>query len=200
MNHPQRIFALAAAIAATTVSGAWAGPVDQVITQNGGSAPSGTWREGLVNAVDELLLDFNNDITFDITATLDPTAVLDYVPLQDRYQVGEIMYSVDSQTRMTYDRLAVRAVVHVIGYHPGEMPYGELPPVMLLTENNDLLAAMDPMGLPVGSGSPGSEPIPAVSRSTSTLSVPEPATVALIGLGLLLLLPRRRPPATCPVR
>jgi hypothetical protein len=200
MKQPQRIFALAATIAATTACGAWAGPVDQAITQNGGSAPSGTWREGLVNAVDELLLEFNNDITFDIAVSLDPTAVLDYVPLQDRYQVGEIMYSVDDQTRMIYDRLAVRAVVHVIGYHSGQLPYDDLAPVMLLTENNDLLAAMAPMGLPAGSGSPGSDPIPAVSRPTSMLSVPEPATVALIGLGLLLLLPRRRPPATCPVR
>jgi hypothetical protein len=175
MNHNLRQLALTAAVAVAATTVAWA-DVDQSFTQGGSSMPSGTWRESLVNAADDLLLKFNNDITYDIAFSLDPTSVLDYVPLQDQYHVGEIMYAMDDDTRMIYDRLAVRAVVHIIGYHPGDLPYDDVDPVMLLTENNDLLGAMGPMSLPAGSGRlPSVAPTP----STRIAEVPEPSTVAL---------------------
>jgi len=184
---------IAAAAAVALFAGvAQGGPMDENYTQNGSFAPSGTWREALVNSVDELLLAFNNDITYDITASLDPVEVLDYVPMQDHYMVGEIMFADDENTRLIYDRLAVRAVVHVIGYHPGELPLDDVSPVMLLTNEKQLISATGAFNLPASSGGGAvGQPAPEPLTPTSPRHVPEPGSVLLIGLAAAWLMSRR---------
>jgi len=133
MTFARDIHRITAAATALVLAGAvHAASMDDQSTQGGATTPSGTWRQALINDVDELLLRFNNDITSDITADLEPVEVLDYVPLADRYTVGEIMFGTSDDNRLIYDRLAVRAVVYVLGYHPGELPLDGASPMMPL--------------------------------------------------------------------
>jgi len=144
--------------------------------------------------VDELLLRFNNDITSDITADLEPVEVLDYVPLADRYTVGEIMFGTSDDNRLIYDRLAVRAVVYVLGYHPGELPLDGASPVMPLAENRRWPAAAGALNPPGGAGGSngGSQARPQPLLAIMP-DVPEPSAAMLLAVGGLLLLRRDRP-------
>jgi len=187
--HTSRLTAIATAL--VFAAAASAGSMDDASTQGGSTTPSGTWRESLVNELDELLLQFNNDITYDITAELDPVEVLDYVPRQDHYTVGEIMFGTNDDNRLIYDRLAVRAVVYVLGYRPGELPLDGASPVMLLTEDRQLLSADGALNLPGGAaGSSGAaQPQPQLAMMPD---VPEPTTAVLLAVGGLMLLRRDR--------
>ena len=173
-----------------------AGRIDHDSTQGGNASPSGTWRESLVNEMDALLLSFNNDMTCDITASLEPTQVLDYVPSQDRYTVGEIMFADDADTRLIYDRLAVRAVVYVLGFHPGDLPDESITPLMLFTEDNQLLPTYGPLSLPGRGGAAAGADEPPLPPEVPAFAqqVPEPTAVMLLGLGLLGLMGLGRRP------
>lgn len=178
---------IGAAIVAGVVQSAAASGMDVINTHDGGPALSGTRATMLVNDLDRLLLEFNNDITWDLIVGSEPVSVLTAQPYDTRFTLGELV-EFDSTTRLIYDRLAVRAVVQLIGYDLGELGPGAVSPFVALTEDHQLIA------LPSYPGGAGRASSP-VGFSASEQSVPEPATLVLVSIGSTLIVLRQ--PRAC---
>ncbi len=178
-----------------TGGAAWAGPVDYDATQDGHTAPSATRDTWLVDEIDQLLLTFNNDMSWHMIVGTDPISVFANQPYDKRYMLGELMKH-SSDTKLIYDRLAVRAVVQVLGYDTGDLPLTDASPWMALANDRKLYALPGPPSIG-GGGSGGSTGATAQAppADPSLTSVPEPAAFFIVGLGALALATRRRRPA-----
>lgn len=179
-----------ALIAALGVGGSVRADIDYLNTQDGGVALSGTRATVLVNDLDRLLIEFNNEITWDLIVGSDPVSVLTAQPYDQRFTLGELM-EFQPNTKLIYDRLAVRAIVQIIGYDGGELPAGHVEPLYAFTDDKQLIALPVP-GIRGGSSSARGEIVAETPQLELFQAIPEPSSLILLALGSSALIRRSR--------
>lgn len=165
------------ALGTTGLAGIASGDVmDYDMTQAGASSPSGIRPGEIVSALDALVLEYNQGMSWELTLTGDPVRVLDSRPVPQSATLGELIAHNDS-SYVIYDRLAVRAVLQWIGYDDGALTNTEPVRLGYWTEqglfNSDGLPWIETGGSGGGGGGAGEESL------LRQIPVPEPSTLAL---------------------
>jgi|GEM_PF-4662601 len=187
--------ALAACLIGGGLTGAaWADPIDYDMTHAGASSPSSIRPGEIVSALDALVLNYNNGMSWTITLGDDPVRVLDTNPVPQTATLGELISHSDS-SYVIYDRLAVRAVVQWIGYDNGML--SKTPTLLAYWTDEGLFTSAGQMWIdgasPSGTGADSSGG--GGGTLVSVLSVPEPSTLAIAviaGSAVMSLFRRRR--------
>jgi len=162
--------------------------VDYTSTQAGFDSPTGTRDFWDVDAIDRLLMTFNEKLTWKMTLSSEPSQVLEAQPYERQFTLGEIMHH-SGNTKLIYDRLAVRVVVRVLGFDDGSLPPGDDDRYFAITHDKQIIGLPSPPAI----GGSGARPQSALSRDPSPpASVPEPATGMVLALAAAAALGSRR--------